>query len=245
MDFLLSYETWVSLVTLIALEVVLGIDNLVFVAILSDRVEESRRALARRLGIAFALITRLMLLASLAWIASLTEPVLTLFGHGFSWRDFILAGGGMFLLVKATREIHHTIEEAGEPDPLLRPVSSVLAVVVQIAILDIIFSLDSVITAVGLIDDVYLMATAIIIAVAVMLVASGPLSVFVSAHPTIKMLAMSFLILVGMTLVADGMGFHIPKGYLYFAMGFSVMVEALNLTASKRRSRRNTVNEEA
>lgn len=237
MDVLFSVEAWISLLTLVALEAVLGIDNLVFIAILVDRVEEKKRALARRLGITMALGTRLLLLFALAWIASLTAPLFTAFGEEVSWRDLILIGGGLFLLTKATREIHHNIEEAGEDQPEAQPMTTLIAVVAQIAVIDVIFSLDSVITAVGMVDDLFIMASAIVIAVMIMLWASGPLSAFVSTHPTVKMLAMSFLLLVGMTLIADGVGLHIPKGYLYFAMGFSVLVEALNLTVSKRRKR--------
>jgi len=237
MDLLLNPEAWISLLTLVALEAVLGIDNLVFIAILTDRVEETKRTLARRLGIGMALITRLMLLFTLAWIAGLTAPLITVLGEEISWRDVILIGGGLFLLTKATREIHHNIEEADDPAPKAKPLSTLIAVVAQIAVIDLIFSLDSVITAVGMVNDLRIMTIAIIIAVLIMLWASGPLSAFVSEHPTVKMLAMSFLLLVGMTLVADGLGQNFPKGYLYFAMGFSVLVEALNLTVSKRRKR--------
>ncbi|HEY9080398.1 TerC family protein [Magnetovibrio sp.] len=237
MDLLLNPEAWISLLTLVALEAVLGIDNLVFIAILTDRVDAAKRDLARRLGIGMALITRLMLLFTLAWIAGLTAPLVTILGEEISWRDIILIGGGLFLLTKATREIHHNIEEAGEETPKTQVFDTLLAVVAQIAVIDLIFSLDSVITAVGMVNDLRIMTAAIVIAVLIMLWASGPLSAFVSEHPTVKMLAMSFLLLVGMTLVADGLGQHIPKGYLYFAMGFSVLVEALNLTVSKRRKR--------
>jgi len=237
MDLLFNAEAWISLLTLVALEAVLGIDNLVFIAILTDRVDETKRALARRLGIGMALVTRLLLLFTLAWIAGLTAPLITVLGEEISWRDMILIGGGLFLLAKATREIHHNIEDADDDQPKAKPLSTLIAVVAQIAVIDLIFSLDSVITAVGMVDELSIMTTAIIIAVLIMLWASGPLSAFVSAHPTVKMLAMSFLLLVGMTLIADGLGLHIPKGYLYFAMGFSVLVEALNLTVSKRRKR--------
>lgn len=237
MELLLSPEAWISLLTLVALEAVLGIDNLVFIAILVDRVEKSKRAVARKLGISMALITRLLLLFTLAWIAGLTAPVFTILGEDISWRDIILIGGGLFLLTKATHEIHTSIEEADDAQPEAKPMTALLNVVAQIAVIDLIFSLDSVITAVGMVDDLRIMTTAIIVAVMIMLWASGPLSDFVSAHPTVKMLAMSFLLLVGMTLVADGLGQHIPKGYLYFAMAFSVLVEALNLTVSKRRKR--------
>lgn len=237
MELLFSPEAWISLVTLVALEAVLGIDNLVFIAILVDRVPEDKRAFTRRLGIGMALGMRLLLLFALAWIASLTAPLFTAMGEEISWRDMILIGGGMFLLAKATREIHHNVEEAGETKPEAKPLATVLSVVAQIAAIDMIFSLDSVITAVGMVSDLRIMTTAIIIAVVLMLIASGPLSSFVSRHPTVKMLAMSFLLLVGMALVADGLGVHIPKGYLYFAMGFSVLVESLNLWVLARRKR--------
>ncbi|TCS63660.1 TerC family protein [Varunaivibrio sulfuroxidans] len=227
-------ETWISLATLISLEVVLGIDNLVFIAILVDRLPKEHQTSARRGGIALALVTRLMLLFTLAWLAKLTAPLLVIADHPLSLRDMILIAGGLFLLVKATREIHERLEEAGAEADLKRVKRGIIATIVQIALIDIIFSLDSVITAVGMVNEVSIMATAITVAVVVMLWASGPLSAFVSRHPTVKMLAMSFLLLIGMALVADGMGFHIPKGYLYFAMGFSVSVEALNLWAAAR-----------
>lgn len=237
MELFLTPEAWISLVTLVALEAVLGIDNLVFIAILVDRVPEEKRAFTRKLGIGMALGTRLALLFMLAWIAGLTAPLFELFGEEISWRDVILIGGGLFLLTKATREIHHNIEEAGEHEPAPKAAATVAMVVAQIAAIDLIFSLDSVITAVGMVDDLQIMVAAIVIAVGIMLLAAAPLSDFVSRHPTVKMLAMSFLLLVGMTLVADGMGLHIPKGYLYFAMGFSVLVEGLNLWVSARRKR--------
>ncbi len=239
MEWLSDPQIWISLLTLSALEIVLGIDNLVFLAILADRLPEHQRALARKLGLAFALVTRLMLLASLAWIAGLVEPVFTVFNHPVSWRDIILIGGGVFLLAKATHEIHSSLEGEEEGAATEGGVGKAVkagftATIIQIGILDIVFSLDSVITAVGMANQLWVMVTAVIIAVIIMLVAAGPLSGFVSRHPTVKMLALSFLLLVGMSLVADGMGFHIPKGYLYFAMGFSVMVEALNLAARRR-----------
>ena len=240
MEWLSDPQIWISLLTLSALEIVLGIDNLVFLAILADRLPEHQRASARKLGLAFALVTRLALLASLTWIAGLVDPVFSLFGHAVSWRDIILIGGGVFLLAKATHEIHGSLE--GEEDDPHEATSTAKAVqagfavtIVQIGVLDIVFSLDSVITAVGMASQLWVMVTAVIVAVLVMLAASGPLSAFVSRHPTVKMLALSFLLLVGMSLVADGMGVHIPKGYLYFAMGFSVLVEALNLMARGRK----------
>ncbi|MBC7908446.1 MAG: TerC family protein [Rhodospirillaceae bacterium] len=239
MEWLSDPQIWISLLTLSALEIVLGIDNLVFLAILADRLPEKQRPLARKLGLGFALITRLALLGSLAWIIGLTEPVFTVLNQPISWRDIILIGGGVFLLAKATHEIHGSLE--GEEDEVPGTAGAkaakagFIATIVQIGILDIVFSLDSVITAVGMAQQLWVMVTAVILAVLVMLVAAGPLSAFVSKHPTVKMLALSFLLLVGMSLVADGMGYHIPKGYLYFAMGFSVLVEALNLTVRTRR----------
>lgn len=237
MEWISDPQVWLSLFTLSALEIVLGIDNLVFLAILAGRLPEQQRPAARRLGLGFALITRLALLGSLAWIVGLTDPVFSIFTKAVSWRDIILIGGGVFLLAKATHEIHGSLE--GEADAAEGAATAVTAgfisTIVQIGVLDIVFSLDSVITAVGMAQNLWVMATAVIIAVIVMLVAASPLSDFVAKHPTIKMLALSFLLLVGMSLVADGMGYHIPKGYLYFAMGFSVLVEALNLTMRRRR----------
>ncbi|MBC7950923.1 MAG: TerC family protein [Rhodospirillaceae bacterium] len=239
MEWLSDPQIWISLLTLSALEIVLGIDNLVFLAILADRLPEPQRPLARKLGLGFALITRLMLLGSLAWIIKLTDPVFAVFGHAVSWRDIILIGGGVFLLAKATHEIHGSLEGEEDDAPgtpgAKAAKAGFVSTIVQIGILDIVFSLDSVITAVGMAQQLWVMVTAVIIAVLVMLVSAGPLSAFVAKHPTVKMLALSFLLLVGMTLVADGMGYHIPKGYLYFAMGFSVLVEALNLGARRRR----------
>ncbi|MCA1907316.1 MAG: TerC family protein [Magnetospirillum sp.] len=238
MEWLSDPQLWISLLTLAALEIVLGIDNLVFLTILSDRLPEAQRPMARKLGLAFALLTRLALLASLSWIVGLVDPVFTLMGHPVSWRDIILIGGGLFLLTKATHEIHGSLE--GDEDSgggaAGKAAAGFVATIIQIGILDIVFSLDSVITAVGMVDNLGVMVAAVIIAVIVMLVASGPLSAFVSAHPTVKMLALSFLLLVGMALIADGLGFHIPKGYLYFAMGFSVLVETLNLVARRKRN---------
>lgn len=230
-------ETWISLMTLVALEVVLGIDNLVFIAVLVGRLPREQQTAARRGGIALALVTRLMLLFTLAELAKLTAPLVSLMGHPISLRDAVLIGGGLFLLIKATREIHDHLEEAGDTSSLTPRAYGLLSTVAQIALIDIVFSLDSVVTAVGMTNELPIMTSAIIIAVLVMLWASGPLSRFVTRHPTVKMLAMSFLLLIGMALLADGMGFHIPKGYLYFAMGFSVMVEGLNLWAGARARR--------
>lgn len=230
-------QIWLSLITLTVLEIVLGIDNIVFIAVLTQKLPPERQAAARRLGIGFALVTRLMLLLAIAWVIGLTAPLFEIFGHPVSWRDIILIGGGGFLIYKATHEIHDGLE--GEEESTTgRVAAGFVAVVVQIAFLDIIFSLDSVITAVGMADHIWIMVTAIVIAMAIMLMAAGPVAGFVERHPTVKMLALSFLLLIGMALIADGAGFHIPKGYIYTAMGFSIFVEALNLVARRRRARR-------
>jgi predicted tellurium resistance membrane protein TerC len=238
MEWLSDPQIWASLLTLVALEIVLGIDNIVFVAILAGRLPAKLQNRARRIGLGLALIGRLALLASIAWIIGLTRPLFELFGHGFSWRDLILIAGGLFLLYKGTTEIHHRLEgeESGEEADGER--QSFTGVVLQIMLLDIVFSLDSVITAVGIASEYWVMAAAIIVAVAIMAVAAGPLSKFIEAHPTVKMLALSFLLLIGMTLVADGAGFHVPKGYVYAAISFSIVIEALNQFAGRRRRKR-------
>ena len=234
-DWITNPQIWVSLVTLTALEIVLGIDNLVFIAILANRLPEAQRPTARKVGLALALITRLMLLATLAWIVGLTQPILTFGEFVLSWRDLILIGGGLFLLVKATREIHTEVEGEDEEKGPHTAARTFFAVVTQIAIIDIIFSLDSVITAVGMVDDLWVMVVAVVVAVIIMLIASTPLANFIAAHPTVKMLALSFLILIGVVLIADGMHFHIPKGYVYFALFFSIAVETLNHWVRRRR----------
>ena len=234
MELLLDPHAWASLLTLTALEIVLGIDNLVFISILSNRLPEAQRAAARKSGLAAAVLTRLALLAMIAWLAGVTAPLFQVFGEPVSLRDLVLMGGGLFLLAKGTTEIHAAVEGVEEA---MRhaPAAGFAAVIVQIMVLDLVFSLDSVITAVGMAEHLAIMAAAIAIAVVVMLFAAEPLSRFIEAHLSVKMLALSFLILVGVALVADGMGFHIPKGYLYFAIAFSVAVEALNLAAARRR----------
>jgi predicted tellurium resistance membrane protein TerC len=227
-DWMLHPESWVALATLTALELVLGIDNIVFISILSGRLPVSQRARARRLGLGVALASRILLLLTLAWIVKLTSPLFSLLGHAFSGRDLILVGGGLFLLAKGTMEIHGKLEgEVGER--ALPSAPSFAGVLAQIALLDLVFSLDSVITAVGMANRIEIMVAAVVLSVALMLVAAGPVSEFVERHPTVKMLALSFLILIGVTLVADGLGHHVPKGYVYFAMGFSFGVEMLNL----------------
>ena len=232
-EWLASPEAWVALGTLTLLEIVLGIDNIIFISILVGRLPEQQRNLARRLGLGLAMIARLALLFSITWVMQFTAPWFTVIGNEISGRDIILIGGGLFLLAKATHEIHNSLEGVAENG---RPVvvASFGAVLVQIAVLDIVFSLDSVITAVGLVQYVSIMAIAIILAVAVMLLAAKPIGDFVDTHPTIKILALSFLILVGVTLMVEGFDVHVPKGYIYFAMAFSVMVEMLNIRMRKR-----------
>lgn len=233
MTWIASPEAWVALATLTALEIVLGIDNIIFISILVSNLPERQRNRARIIGLALAMISRILLLLSLTWVMSLTAPLFSLLGHGFSGRDLILIGGGLFLFVKSTFEIHKTMEL---PEEEIRPKAKAVygLVLIQIMVLDIIFSLDSVITAVGLARHLSVMILAIVIAVCVMMIAAKPIGDFVDAHPTFKMLALSFLILIGVTLVAEGFAFHIPKGYVYFAMAFSAGVEVLNLKVRRR-----------
>ncbi len=237
MEWLSDPQIWAGLLTLTALEIVLGIDNLVFITILAGRLPAQRQNRARQVGLALALVTRLALLGSIAWVVGLTQAIFELFGHAVSWRDVILIGGGFFLLYKGTREIHRRLEGDIPQEDAARDGTSFATVIVQIVLLDIVFSLDSVITAVGMANEFWVMAVAVVIAVFIMLAASGPLSDFVNRHPTVKMLALSFLLLIGMTLVADGAGLHVPKEYIYAAIGFSVGVEALNQLAARRRRR--------
>jgi predicted tellurium resistance membrane protein TerC len=235
MELLASPEAWVALATLTVLEIVLGIDNVIFISILVQRLPAAERDRARLTGLSLAMGMRILLLLTISWIVGLTEPLFEVAGRPISVRDLILIGGGLFLLWKATTEIHESLEgdEAHAPDATAT--STVRGVLVQIVLLDIVFSLDSVLTAVGMVNEVAIMIVAVILAVGVMLFASGPLARFVHAHPTVKMLALAFLLLIGLTLIADGLGFHIPKGYIYAAMAFSVFVELLNLRARKRR----------
>ena len=221
-------QAWLAFATLLALEVVLGIDNVVFIAILAGKLPPDQQAKARRLGLGLAAITRVMLLFTLAWMVKLTAPLFTVLGHAFSGRDLILLGGGLFLIAKSTREVHDKLE--GEEGHASAKVKATFAAVIgQILLLDIVFSLDSIITAVGLVDQLPIMVAAVLVAVGVMVAFSGVISRFVDRHPTVKMLALSFLMLIGVSLMAEGFGFHMPKGMIYFAMGFSLFVEMLNL----------------
>jgi len=231
-----STEAWIALGTLAALEIVLGIDNIIFISILVGRLPEKQRAFARNMGLSLAMIMRLLLVFSIAWVVGLVEPWFTIWGQEISGRDFILIGGGLFLLAKATHEIHHSLEgvEGHGGSSVPRSLGSVLA---QIAVLDLVFSLDSVITAVGMADQLWVMVTAVVIAMIIMIIAANPLAEFVSAHPTVKMLALAFLLLIGVILIADGLGLHVPKGYIYFALAFSVAVETLNHFVRRRRKR--------
>ena len=219
------------MVTLIAMEVVLGIDNLIFISILTNKLPPEHRVRARRLGISAALIMRLVLLATISFIVGLTQPLFTAFGHGFSWRDLILIAGGLFLVWKATKEIHHTVDPKDHKDEMVGQTHDLTlgGAIFQILLLDLVFSVNSIITAVGMTDELAIMYIAVIVAITVMLVAATPLANFIEQHPTIVMLALGFLLMIGMTLIADGFGFHVPKGYIYAAMGFSAFVEALNM----------------
>jgi predicted tellurium resistance membrane protein TerC len=228
MDTLLTSQGLLALVTLTFLEVVLGVDNVIFISILSGKLPQAVQARARLTGLLAAMVMRILLLLSIVWVVRLTAPLFVVAGHEVSGRDLILIGGGLFLLGKATVEIHDSLEgEGGHDAP--SAVRSLGAVIAQIMLLDIVFSLDSVITAIGMANDLPVMVTAVMLAVVIMMLSSGPISGFVSRHPTIKVLALSFLLLIGMSLIGDGLGMHVPKGYIYFAMGFSVFVEMVNL----------------
>ena len=235
MEWMSNPESWIALLTLTVLEIVLGIDNIIFISILAGKLPQEQQAKARTVGLGLAMFIRIALLASLAWIARLTNPLFTVMNQEISGRDLILLIGGVFLLFKATREIHDRLEgDEGHASAKVR--ASFASVLVQILLLDIVFSLDSVITAVGMAEELAIMIIAVVVAVAVMMFSAGPISGFVAKHPTVKMLALSFLLLIGMSLVAEGLDQHIPKGYLYFAMGFSVLVEMLNLRAKGKQA---------
>ena len=241
-DWIFLPEAWVALATLLALEIVLGIDNIIFISILVGRLPPQQRELARRLGIGFAMLTRLALLFSLAWIIGLVEPWFSVLGQEISGRDLVLILGGLFLLAKATHEIHLSLEAPQEAEASMAAAArnGMVGIVVQIALLDIVFSLDSVITAVGLVDHLSVMVIAILGAVAVMLFAARSIGDFVDRHPSIKMLALSFLMMIGLTLMAEGFDVHVPKGYIYFAMAFSVVVELLNIRVRRNRAQQDS-----
>ncbi len=233
MDWLTDPQIWIALATLTFLEIVLGVDNIIFISILSGKLPPEQQKRARKLGLIGAMLTRVLLLFSIAWIARLTTPLFTALGHAVSGRDLILIGGGLFLLGKSTFEIHDKLE-GDEGHASGRVAASFMSVIIQIMLLDIVFSLDSVITAIGMVDELWVMITAVIVSVGIMMVAAEPISAFVHKHPTVKMLALSFLLLIGMSLILEGAGQHIPKGYIYFAMGFSVFVEMINLRLKKK-----------
>jgi predicted tellurium resistance membrane protein TerC len=247
MDFWQTYfsfvgtaEGWIALATLVTMEIVLGIDNLIFISILSNKLPEESRARARRLGIGAALIMRLLLLATVSYITQLTYPVFEVAGQGFSWRDLILLAGGLFLVWKATKEIHHSVDPEDSKENMLSNAATLTVggAIFQILLLDLVFSVDSIITAVGMTDQIAIMYIAVIAAVVVMLVAADPLARFIEANPTIVMLALGFLLMIGMTLIAEGFQFHVPRGYVYAAMGFSMLVEVLNMLARRARRRK-------
>ncbi len=236
MELLTDPAAWASLATLTALEIVLGIDNLVFLSIITAKLKPEQQPLAQKIGLGLAMGMRIVLLFMIVWIVGLTAPIFSIGDYVVSWRDIIMLGGGLFLLAKGTYEIHHTVE--GDEGGASAGTASFGMAIVQIVILDAVFSLDSVITAVGMTDILPVMITAVVIAMAVMMFSAGPVSRFIERHPTAKMLALSFILLVGVALIADGLGFHIPRGYLYFAIAFSLLVEVLNIMARKRRNKK-------
>ncbi len=239
MELLTNPDVWASLATLTILEIVLGIDNVIFIALLVQRLPASQQSRARVLGLGGALIMRVLLLFAIVWLTRLTRPLFEAFDHSFSWRDLILIGGGVFLVIKATIEIHHSIEGHVE-ERKMGGAAAFGMIIAQIMALDIVFSLDSVLTAIGMAEHIEVMIAAVVISIGVMLFAAGPISDFIQRHPTTKMLALSFLLMIGMTLIADGFGAHVPRGYIYAAIGFSVGVEVLNLVVQKRRAGRRS-----
>jgi predicted tellurium resistance membrane protein TerC len=237
-DWLTDPHIWASFIALSAMEVVLGIDNVVFISLMITRLPPPQRLMARRIGLSLALVFRAMMLGGIAWFIHLTQPLFTLFGNAFSWRDLILIAGGLFLLVKATREIHQDIEGELDESGVARAADTLLSGILQIAIIDIVFSVDSIITAVGMADYVEVMIAAVAVAILVMYFAAEPVAAFIERHPTTKMLALAFLLLIGAALIADGFEFHIPRGYIYFAMAFAAAVEAVNVVALRKRRRK-------
>jgi len=236
LELLADPQAWIALLTLIAIEIILGIDNIIFISIVVDELPESQRRMGRMIGLSLALIARIIFLLTITWIIGLTAPLFTLFGEAFSWRDLILIGGGFFLLAKSTLEIHDNIEGEDHKGGLGKKVATFTAVIFQILLLDLVFSFDSVITAIGMVDHVEVMIVAVIVAILFMLFFSEYVSGFVERYPTLKMLALAFLVMIGVTLIADGLGFHIPKPYIYVAMGFSLAVEMLNIRVRRARS---------
>jgi len=234
-EFLTDPQVWASFLALSAMEIVLGIDNVVFISVMVQRLPKDQQLMARRIGLSLALIFRVIMLAFIAWFIHMTTPIFTVGEYAFSWRDLILLAGGLFLLVKGTREIHDGIEGENHGNGANPVVQSMTAAIVQIAIIDLVFSVDSIITAVGMAEHVEVMIAAVAVAIAVMYFASGPVSAFIERHPTTKMLALSFLLLIGAALVADAFHFHIPRGYIYFAMAFSAAVEVVNVLAQRNR----------
>jgi predicted tellurium resistance membrane protein TerC len=231
-------NAWAALITLTVLEIVLGIDNLVFISVLTSRLDEEKARRARQIGLSLAFIFRVVMLAGLTWLMGLTAPLITLFGMAISWRDIILIGGGLFLIAKATHEIHNEVEAREEDVKLVSTKQAFTWIVAQLVVVDLVFSLDSIITAIGMAEDLEVMIAAVVIAMIVMYAAAGPVGAFIAEHPTTKMLALAFLVLIGVALVADGFEFHIPRGYIYFGMAFAGAVEALNVMRTRRRRSR-------
>jgi Membrane protein TerC, possibly involved in tellurium resistance len=240
LELLADPNVWIAFATLTVMEIVLGIDNIVFISVLVSRLPREKAEFARKLGIGLALVFRILLLFLISWIVQLKDPVFSALGYDFSWKDIILIAGGGFLIYKATHEMHAAIEDDHDVTPAGATAATLQAILLQIVVIDMVFSIDSIITAVGMVpaDQVFVMVAAVLVAVGVMFVASGPIAKFVADHPTTKMLALAFLLLIGVTLVADGLGFHIPKGYIYSAMAFSVLVEAVNIFAKQRKLKR-------
>ena len=234
-DWLTNPNIWASFIALSAMEIVLGIDNVVFISLMVSRLPPGRRLMARRIGLSLALVFRVIMLGGIAWVIHLTRPIFSLASYDFSWRDLILIAGGLFLLIKGTREIHEDIEGEEEEGGASPVADTMASAILQIAVIDLIFSVDSIITAVGMADHVEVMIAAVAVAILVMYFASGPVAAFIERHPTTKMLALAFLLLIGAALVADGMHFHIPRGYIYFAMAFAAAVEVVNVIASRKR----------
>lgn len=244
LDLVTDPHAWAALVTLSALEIVLGIDNVVFISVLVSRLDASEATRARRIGLSLALLFRVLLLLALTWLIGLSMPVVTIWDNPYSWHDIILIGGGLFLIAKATHEVHAEVEAAGQPQEQEQSVPAValhafVIVILQVVVIDIVFSIDSIVTAIGMAQDIRIMIAAVLIAVGVMYVASAPVAAFIAEHPTTKMLALAFLLLIGVALVADGFQFHIPRGYIYFAMAFAGAVETVNVAVLRRRRRRS------